>query len=194
MKWLYQAASVVARIFITPFYPVRYEGREHIPEGPAIICANHSSLLDPIFIAFALTLRRQTRFMAKAELFSIPVLGPIIRGVGSYPVKRGTSDVNAIRLSMQYLKQGEKILMFPEGTRVAEDEAADVKTGAIRLAMKLNVPILPVYIPRKKRIFRRDTVKIGSPFYVESHSNNKEEFQLLSDNLLSRIQELGATN
>ena len=193
MKVFYAIVCSIVRVFIWPLFPMGFRGRENIPEGAAIVCANHSSYLDPVLASFAFTARRNLRFMSKAELFRIPILGPIIRGVGAFPVSRGTSDVNAIRYSMQYLKQGEKILMFPEGTRVSEDDALAVKTGAVRLALKLNVPVVPMYIPRSKHIFKRDYVIIGKPYYPEK-TDGAADYQELSDELLYKIESLVPKN
>ena len=190
MNKFYAFISSLVRVFVGPLYPMKYLGRENIPEGPAIVCANHSSYLDPILVSFAFTARKNVHFMAKADLFDVPVIGPVIRGVGAFPVVRGTSDVSAIRNSMKYLRQGEKIMMFPEGKRVPEDDAQAVKTGAVRIALKLGVPIIPMYIPRKKRLFKRDEVIIGKPYHVDN-TQQGGDYNALSKQLLDKISELG---
>ena len=188
MKSGYAIVYSILRMFFTPLFPMRYIGRENIPEGAAIVCANHTSSVDPLLVAFALKMNQYPHFMAKIELYKVPLLGRILKAIGVFFVDRGKSDVGAIRASMQYLKAGEKIMMFPEGTRVSEDDAIAAKTGAVRLAVRLGVPILPIYVPRKKRLFRGSNVIIGKPYCIEPME--KPDYQALSDELLLRIKEL----
>lgn len=169
-------------------WPYRFTGRETIPEGGAVVCANHSNFIDPILVALAFGKAHFLHFMAKEELFRVPVLGWFMRRAGAFSVNRGTNDIGAIRTAMKYLRGGEKILIFPEGTRVSEDDAVEARTGAIRLAAKLRLPIVPVYLPRKKKLFSHVDVHIGQPYYIENadHSN----FGRLSDELMQHISGL----
>ena len=89
---------------------------------------------------------------------------------------------------MRYLKRGDKIFMFPEGTRTGEDNMVDAKTGAVRLASKMDAPIVPVYIPRRKKLFSRVQLLIGEPYSVEGHNHN--EYEQLADGIMERIYEL----
>jgi 1-acyl-sn-glycerol-3-phosphate acyltransferase len=146
MNKFFLFAYIVLYIFKTVLYPLKTKGRENIPEGPAMVCANHSSYTDPIMISYAFGLPNILHFMAKIELFRIPLLGRYIKAMGSFGVDRGTNDMNAVRTAMKYIKSGEKVMIFPEGTRVLEEDAAAGKIGAVRIAMRLNVPIVPVYI------------------------------------------------
>lgn len=173
----------------TFIYPLRYSGRENIPEGPAIVCANHSNYIDPVLIAFAFGHKNLIHFMAKKELFEIPGLGALLTKCGVFPVDRGANDIDAIRTAMRCLKSGEKILIFPEGTRIAEDNAVEAKTGAVRIAAKLKVPIIPVYVPRRKKAFGRVFVRIGRPYYVNAKSH--EDFTAYSRELMDKIAALG---
>jgi len=171
-------------------YPLRILGRENIPEGPAIICANHSNYIDPILIAYAFTKKHWIHFMAKIELFKIPVLGWILRKIGTFPVDRGSADIGSIRTAMRYLKEGAKVMIFPEGTRVSADDAVAAKSGAVRLASKLKVPIIPVHIPRGKKIFRRVLLIIGKPYQVTASAG---EYDSAAGELMHRIGELSKT-
>ena len=132
-------------------YPMRSRGQENIPEGPALVCANHSNLVDPLLLAGAFGKRHFMHFMAKLELSAVPVVGAVLRSCGVYFVDRGRQDIDAIRNTMRFLKRGEKVCMFPEGTRTSEDNSVEAKTGAVRIASRMKVPIVPVYIPRRKR-------------------------------------------
>lgn len=176
-------------IFLRPlckiFFPYKFEGREKVPEGPAIICGNHSSIIDPVLVAIAAGKEHIIHFMAKKELFSVFVVGFVLKHIDAFPVDRNTNDTGSVRTAMRYLKAGEKILMFPEGTRVSEDEAVAAKTGAVRLASRLKVPIVPVYIPRKKRLFSRIHIHIGDPIYIEKTDDT--DYDKLAEDLMRSI-------
>jgi 1-acyl-sn-glycerol-3-phosphate acyltransferase len=195
MKNEYRAYKFVYAVcfpFLWLLWHFRFTGRENIPEGAAIVCANHSNLTDPLFVAFGFTRKRHIHFMAKYELSQVPVLSFILRKIGVFFVKRGESDVTAIRNAMRYLKNGERIMMFPEGTRTSEDDAVAAKTGAIRLASKLGVPIVPVYIPRDKKLFRRLDIVIGEPYTIGKIGH--DEFDEQANELMRRINTLAKEN
>lgn len=189
MNTAYTLVYLILLPFIFILHPFKIIGRENISEGAAIVCANHSNITDPLLIAFGFKLKNKLHFMAKVELFGIPVIGWALKKSGVFPVNRSGSDISAIRTSMEYLKKGEKIMIFPEGTRVSSDDAVAAKTGAIRMASKLNVPIVPVNVPREKPPFRRITITIGEPYMLPKLSNS--EFADESDRLMEKINELG---
>lgn len=192
MKGFYHFLYIVARPFIGIWHPLRITGRERVPGGPAIICANHSNMVDPFLVAFALGYDHFLRFMAKKELRGIPVIGWLLRKAGVFFVDRGASDVEAIRTAMKTLKAGDKVMMFPEGTRVSRDDAVAAKTGAVRLASKLNVPILPVFVPREKKPFHRLHVVVGEPYTIDKESGADSE--ACAAELMCRIAGLGAVS
>ena len=103
------------------------------------------------------------------------------------------TDVKAVRTAMKFLKEGDKLLMFPEGTRVHEGEDVQAKVGAALFATRTGVPLLPVYIQRKKKRFRRNTVVIGEPYYpeYEGRKPTAEELQVMAQDLMDRVQALG---
>lgn len=149
---------------------VRIRGRKNEPrraEGPYLVCANHQTVLDVLFMCAALR-RQQPHFMAKEGLFRVPVLRRLVKWLGAFPVSRGRSDVGAIKHALGLLESGRSVGMFPQGTRCAEKELRDcaVKTGVGLVAARSGVQILPVYIGMKNhkwKFFRRVTVVIGEP-------------------------------
>ena len=149
MRMFYAVIYTIIWPFFNLVHPHRAIGREHIPEGGVLVCGNHTSLSDPLFLAFAFHKKYQLRPMAKAELLRVPFIGWILKRVGVFGVERGKSDVGAIKQAMKYLKEGEKVLLYPEGTRVraSRGEESEPKTGAAMLAVRCGVPILPVYVP-----------------------------------------------
>lgn len=140
---------------VKAFYPMRCKGLENIPEGPAVVCANHSNYIDPLLVAAVFGKENYMHFMAKLELRRVPIIGAVLKKCGICFVDRGKSDIDAIRSMMRYLKNGDKVFMFPEGTRAEHDNEVEAKTGAVRIASKMKVPILPVYPTRQKGVWPR---------------------------------------
>lgn len=175
--------------FVKLFYPFKSHGNENIPEGAALICANHSNLADPLILAVAFGKRNFMHFMAKLELKTVPIVGKVLTGCGVCFVNRGEQDIDAVRSTMKYLKHGEKVCIFPEGTRASEDNSVEAKTGAVRIAAKMHVPIVPVYIPRRKKLFSHIEVLIGEPFSVEGMKTH-EDYADMADHVMEKIYEL----
>lgn len=179
------------------FHPVRVVGREHIPEGAAVVTANHSAYADPMLVVSAFGYHHPLRIMAKEELFHIPVLGWFLIKIGMFGVNRGQSDIAAVKRAIKVLKEGCKLMLFPEGTRVTETKSADTdaKTGAILFAARTGAPLVPVFIPRKKRWFRSTRIVIGEPYHpdVPEKRATQEDYQLAADELLRRIYALEET-
>jgi 1-acyl-sn-glycerol-3-phosphate acyltransferase len=121
---LYNFAKAVVWLFFHVFYRIKVLGLENIPEDGALICPNHYAIMDPLFVAISCP--RKIRFMAKYEVFKIPVLNWFLRNVGTFPVKRGESDLTSIKTTLKLLKEKELVGLFPEGTRI--------KTGMLGVA------------------------------------------------------------
>lgn len=179
-------------IVLYPFFRIKSIGRENIPEGPVVLCANHSSNLDPVLMAFAAGKKNHLHFMGKAELFRIPLLASVFKAIGSFPVVRGKNDVSAIKHAFSYLRAGEKVTIFPEGTRVRSDLESEAKRGAVRIADQMSVPVVPVYIPRTKKLFHSYTIAFGEPYYVNSDKKklSQDEYSSLADDLMKKISDL----
>lgn len=136
-KW-----SVVAPM-LNLYFRGRIYGAQHVPQrGPIVVVSNHASDFDPPLLSCAVG--RPVAFMAKEELFRVPVLKQMIQLYGAYPVKRGTSDRQAIRSSLGYLEQGWATGVFLQGTRTADARITDPKVGAALIAAKAQAPLLPV--------------------------------------------------
>ena len=187
---LYKFFRAVFMAVLTPFYPVRVHGRENMPDGAAIVCGNHSHWSDPILIIFAIGSRFHLHMMAKAELFLKPVLGRFLTAVGMFPVDRGNNDISSARKVIRYLKAGEKVGIFPEGTRVTDEKGGDPRNGAVYFASKLGVPVVPVYVPRSRKLFRKVDVVIGEPYTISLNTKDTEALNAESADLMSRIESL----
>jgi 1-acyl-sn-glycerol-3-phosphate acyltransferase len=139
--------------YVRVVYRVRVVGREHVPRsGPYIIAPSHRSMLD-IPLAGAITTRR-IRFMGKAPLFRVPVLGAIFRALGGFPVERDGGDVGPVRDSLRILQEGEPLVVYPEGSRQRGRDIAALQPGAAYLAAKAGVPIVPLGIAGAEEAFR----------------------------------------
>lgn len=174
-------------------YPVKAIGRENIPEGAAVICPNHSAATDPFYVVFAFGRKYPMWAMAKQEILNWPVVGWILSKAGVFGVDRGNADLKAAKTALRCLKENRKLLMFPEGTRVKEGENAEAKAGAALFATRTGSPLLPVYIPTNKKLFRPNTVVIGKPYYpqIAGRKATNEELQAIAADLMDRVHALG---
>jgi 1-acyl-sn-glycerol-3-phosphate acyltransferase len=164
------------------FSPRTVLGRELIPKvGSYIIASNHRSNLDPLLIG--LSVQRRICYMAKEGLFRNKIMRFLLHRVEAFPVRRGASDIRAIRETLRRLKRGLPVLMFPEGTRKAS--VADMKTqsGLGFLAVKGSVPVVPVYIcgsdkvlPPGTKVPKRNhvTVSFGKPLFFSKEQSYSE--------------------
>ncbi len=162
------------------FSRVRVEGVEHLPKhGGVIVCANHFSWLDPPLVAAVFP--RHIAFMAKRELFDIPILASILRLSGAFPVRRGRSDRRALQSSLAILEDGGVIGLFPEGTRQRTRRVASAfARGAAYLAIKTDAPIVPVGISGSYAPWSRLNVRVGPPMgaskgMVKSRSGKRSD-------------------
>ena len=189
----YRGCYRVARAIFGAAFRLRVSGGENIPRGAAMVCANHSSLIDPILIALAFGIDEFMHFIAKIELFRIPILSAAIAKLGAISVDRETTDIATIKATLTYFKNGGKVLIFPEGTRTHPGERIPAKPGAVRIAERAGVPLVPVFVPREKRLFRRLEVVIGKPYMVDKQGEKRhfEEYAALSGELMGKIEALG---
>lgn len=194
---VYRVVRFLLWIPLFLIFNVRWKNRKNEPgreAGPYLVCANHQTALDVIFLAVALR-HQQPHFMAKAELFKVPVLGWLVRKLGAFPVSRGTGDVGAVKHAINLLKGGRSVGVFPQGTRCAGKELRDckVKNGAGLIAARTGAQVLPVYIKmkdRRWRFLRRVTVIVGEPIPFEEFGYNPEapgEYARITGEIYERI-------
>ncbi len=176
------------------YHPIfRTKGRENVPKnGNFLICPNHSGMADPIWILFALRMDHAPRIMAKKEAMKIPLLGKLLEQFGVFGVDREGVDVNAIKIGMRALKEGQQLMVFPEGTRVKPGKVIVPKRGATVLAHRTDSPILPVYLSRRKYPFCPVTCVIGEPYRLQFDGKpTDEQLQSATEDLLKKIYEMG---
>ncbi|SMB98322.1 1-acyl-sn-glycerol-3-phosphate acyltransferase [Thermanaeromonas toyohensis ToBE] len=191
----YRLAKFICYIFFQYICRWEVKGQENFPlEGPAVVVSNHVSLWDPVAVGVAIP--RPVRFMAKEELFRIPFLAQLLRALGAFPVRRGRSDRQALKESLEILRSGQVLGMFPEGTRVRTGELGAFHGGAALLSLKTGAPLVPVAVKGTEQIFRRGwfhtfQVLIGNPIYPGSkESYTPLEVEELSQKAREAISKL----
>lgn len=182
------------RIFRGIFH-CEVSGAERLPkDGGVIIAANHISNWDPPFVASFVP--RSVHFMAKEELFKIPVFGQVIRRLGAFPVRRGTSDRAAIRTALQLLKNGACLGLFPEGTRSKNGALGKAEQGLALIALKAGVPVVPTAVVGTNRIFSGGSffpklkILYGKPLRINPERADKEAMLEFSKQIMDEIEKL----
>lgn len=190
--FVYRFTKIVIRFAMSLLFRIRIYGRENIPEsGAAIVCSNHISVLDPVIMGPLI--KRKVHYMAKEELFNNPFLRWYFPKMGTFPVKRGATDVMAIKTAMNILKQGNVFGIFIEGTRSRSGEARDPKHGTALLAIKTKAPVIPVKIQGEFKPFSKITINIGKPIYLDNWFGKKvtnDELTQISLMIMNEIDSL----
>ncbi|MGX1193218.1 1-acyl-sn-glycerol-3-phosphate acyltransferase [Metabacillus sp. SLBN-84] len=188
MSFYQFAKGVVASVFF-PLYRIEIHGKEHFPkDGAVLLCSNHIDNLDPPTVGICAP--RQVHFMAKEELFQVPVLGGIVRKVGSFPVKRGMSDREAIRKGLNVLKDGGVLGLFPEGTRSKDGKLGKGLAGAGFFALKSDASIVPCAIIGTYKPFQKVRVYFGPPIDFAPLREKKTSADEATELIMSKIAEL----
>lgn len=172
-------------------------GAENVPQqGPLVVVSNHASDFDPPIVSCCV--RRPVAFMAKEELFRIPVLKQGIRLYGAYPVKRGAADISAIRSALNCLSQGWAVGVYLGGTRTPDARITEPKLGAAWIAAKAQVPLLPVSLWGTQAIIQKGssvpspvpvTVRIGQPIDPPT-SSKREQLEAITQQCADAIHAL----
>ena len=188
----YDFAKLFVRGMARVFWRARVYGTQNVPEnGPLIVACNHVSYFDPPLMGCLCP--RRIRYMAKKELFEIPVLGPVIRGLGAYSVDRRGSATAAIKRSLQVLEAGGAIGIFPEGTRNLTGTVAP-QTGVALLAAMSQAPVVPACIHGTGRALRlaRVDVAFGRPLTppAAGRKATREELAKFTAEIMKAIEEL----
>lgn len=200
--------SALVRVLF-PLLGLTIEGLEHVPStGGVLVVSNHLHNADPVLLSIAFP--RPLHFMAKKELFGLPFIGWLIRRVGAFPVDRQKADRGALRRAEAVLAQGIAVGMFPEGTRSSTAALGPAHPGAALLALRTQVPILPVTIVGSERLpwngtksrhqersdkaivsSRAIVIRIGPPFQVSRSANTqRSSVEDVSQLLMTRLAEM----
>ena len=196
MNRFFHYVYILIKPIICLLFPHRAVGLENVPEGGALLCGNHASAWDPIIIAVCLPNDSRLAFMAKEQLFRIPLLRGIITELGAFPVKRGGSDLTALKTAMKRLNEGGRLIIFPAGTRVDHQGEVEAKGGVTVMAARTGVPMIPIDCGGKHQLFRRTTVVFGEPYYpvIAGRRPTAEENQRSAEEIMDRIYSLSGVD
>jgi 1-acyl-sn-glycerol-3-phosphate acyltransferase len=186
---LYRFSRAIVRLVYRLLFRLEAEGLGNIPrDGPVILCSNHKSLQDPFTLGAWVP--RKVHYMAKAELFRIPVVSPLIRAWGAFPVKRGGVSKEAIRNAIDLLQSGKVMGIFPEGTR---NQTLGVgKRGAVTIAVRSRAVVVPVALVGDYRLFRKMRAIYGAPIDMNPYADigTSESTEQATELIMSRIREM----
>lgn len=197
---VYRAAWYLARFLLHLLFGYRVERAEKVPEkGPVILAANHLSILDPIAIGAGI--KRPVSFLARADVFRLPLLSWLLPRLYAIPVERGTGDLSAIKGAIRALEKGMAFGIFPEGTRSRSGRLQPFKTGVAAIAYRTGSPVVPVAVigtekawPVGRKLFRlRQPIRVvyGDPIPVPRKTKvTHQELENLTREIEARVREL----
>lgn len=163
-KKFYNFCWTLLRPAYKALYPHRVTGLENLPaEGGFVLCINHISARDPLYVSTCIPRKRRMYFLGKKELFDNRFLRPFVTWLGGIPVDRGHADLSAVRNSLRVLKEGFGLGIFPQGTRSRDNTPTPMLNGASMIALRGGVPVVPAYIDGPYRLFHRVDVRFGAP-------------------------------
>ena len=190
---MFHFVQIIAAMPVRMFYPTKIIGKKNIPKGACILSSNHTSNMDAVI--FALKTWEKKYYLAKKELFKNKFMGFFLKKFGAIKIDRQSSDVTAIKNCLKVVKDGKKLFIFPEGTRVQNEnmELGEVKHGVAMFAIKAKVPIVPIFISKKPKPFRRNKIFIGEPFTLEEFYGKKldnEELEKAGEIVTRKMNEV----
>lgn len=197
---LYRILKPLALALMRLLFRLEVRGQEHVPPtGPVLLASNHVSVLDPPLVGGASP--RVLHFMAKEELFRIPLFGRLITALNARPVRRDGSDGRALKTALRLLGEGRALLVFPEGTRGVEGRLASGKPGAGMLAVMSGAAVVPVHVsgsgralPPGRMIPRPAKVRIrfGAPLHFKAgrEEERKERYREATTEIMRAIAQL----
>ena len=195
-NWMYELVRLVLTPYLLIFFRTRAIDADKVPaDGPVIVAPNHFSFLDHFFVA--VYLRRKVQFMAKSQLFTMP-LEIVYNNGGVFPVRRGHRDAEAFKTAHAVLARGDIVVMYCEGGRSRTGELGEPKPGIGRLALESGAPIVPVALVGSERVrdwkrlqFPKVSVQFGDPIRFERvEEPTREQSQAASEEIFSRIRGL----
>lgn len=186
---LYSFAKTVVYGILKPIYRFEVIGADKFPkEGGILLCSNHIDNLDPPVVG--INAPRPVNFMAKEELFHLPLLKSILPGVRAFPVKRGMSDRDALRRAIKLLKDGEVVGLFPEGTRSKDGQLGKGFSGAGFFALRGEANVVPCAIVGPYKPFKRLKVVYGNAIDMQPYRERKASAEEVTEVIMAHIAEL----
>lgn len=185
---LYRFLRVFVKVFIRPLFRLELRGTENLPEDNGfILCANHWSNWDPVFIAIMMTW--PIRFMGKKELFTNPLLGVFLRKLGVFPINREGRDLKSMKYAIGLVNDNQTLGIFPEGTRVDEISRSNLKEGVSYIALKAKCDLVPIEIISSYKPFQKTIIKINKPIKIDQYLSlkSKEAMKDITDEIYKGI-------
>ena len=204
-NWIYKISRLIGLLFCKFYFRLSAKGLENIPKtGPVLLVSNHASYIDPFLDG--VMLRRPIHFMARSDLWNVKLLAWWIPKVHGIPIRRTGFDRKALQVTFDYLKNGEIILIYPEGTRSFDGNLKPGMPGVGMIAYQAKVPVIPIYIsgsfaayprnvkfPKPKKI----TVFYGPPLDLQAEFNlpdEKETYIAIVSKIMDAIRALSPTS
>lgn len=194
---LWKLAQCFCRIFTTCCFKLRVFGLKHVPrEGGVLLVANHQSYLDPVLVGVRLA--RPLSYIAKSELFENRHAARLLRWLNGFPIRQGTVDVGAVRETINRLRSGRALAMFPEGSRTNDGEMLPIERGVSLVVRRAKVPVIPVAIvgsykawPMSRQMFRPGNIRLwyGPPMDL-SHLSEQEILSAIEKTLREMLTTL----
>ncbi|WP_027408601.1 lysophospholipid acyltransferase family protein [Anoxybacteroides tepidamans] len=185
----YSFAKGVVSCVLKPLYRIEVIGAERFPkEGGVLLCANHISNFDPPVVG--ITAPRPIHFMAKEELFRVPILKTLLPPLNAFPVKRGMSDRQALRTGLDILKQGRVFGIFPEGTRSKDGKLQKGLSGVGFFALRTDAQVVPCAIIGPYRPLKKLKVVYGEPIAMDELRKQKASPEEATEYIMRHIQAL----
>lgn len=186
---LYTFARGLVKSILSPLYRIEVKGLEHFPkDGGVLLCSNHIDNLDPPVVGISAP--RPVSFMAKEELFNVPVLGKLLPDLRAFPVKRGMSDREALRKGLKVLKQGDVLGLFPEGTRSKTGQIGKGLAGAGFFALRSEAYVVPCAIIGPYKPFRKLKVVFGPPIPMDGIREERLNAEKTTEIIMKHIDDL----
>lgn len=198
-NWFYMLAWFLVKLYCAVVHPQKVEGLEKLPRHGAILCPNHASDWDPLLIAAALPVNYRLHAMAKQELFHNRILARILETIGVFPVNREGVDIKAVKTAMQVIRDGDNLLIFPEGTTIRnglgymDGLPPRARSGAVLIGIRSGATLIPVFVDGEKKPFHRTRLIFGDP-YIPRYTGRRgtaEELQAAADEMLIQSYALG---
>jgi 1-acyl-sn-glycerol-3-phosphate acyltransferase len=196
---VYLLVAALSWPLLKGLFRLRARGTEHLPAaGGFVLAANHNSNFDPWPLGITLFPKRYLRFMGKSELFWTP-FKQFATAAGAFPVRRGQADAEAMATATQLCREGHIVVMFPEGTRrkkgLRKKYEARAHTGAARIALDANVPLVPAGIVGTDRLGRLAQLRVafGAPIPLGDLAGREDAAQVATERLMSAIDDLEAS-
>ncbi len=191
MPLLYRLVLCLAYFYAKIFLGLKVKIKGSLPQGAALIAANHCSYLDPVIVSVSFP--EEIHFLARKSLFSNKIFGWFIRNLNAHPLSGDGKDMAVFRTVAQVLDQGQKVLLFPEGKRSFDGQLGTLKQGVALIAIKNGVPIIPCWVegslkawPRHKKLphlIAKVSCTFGEPIVPVHHEDTKEALRVMMEQL-----------